>query len=94
MKMLKIPRDQRFCLLCKNAVEEELHFLFCCPVLNESFQIFDEQECEGSRFDLVRLFFRCIGSRGPLVHTHLASLLHQCVSTTTEECLNLLARDI
>lgn len=30
-----LPRDERFCLYCKNIVEDEYHFVFICPLYTE-----------------------------------------------------------
>ena len=30
-----IPRDERFCINCKNVVEDEHHFLFVCPLYKQ-----------------------------------------------------------
>lgn len=31
----KLPRQQRFCLKCKNRIEDEFHFIFECPLYND-----------------------------------------------------------
>ena len=35
-RFYNIPRDQRYCIYCSmNVIENEYHFLLCCPFLNE-----------------------------------------------------------
>ena len=52
-----IPLENRICQLCdENSIEDETHFLFHCPGLNQTRSLFDNSSCDQINDDYLKLF--------------------------------------
>ncbi len=78
VKPRPIPADQRFCRYCKDQVEDEIHFIFTCPLYHDlRIQLFDNcgQVHGTTSTDVLRLFTYFLSSENREIATFVGRFL-------------------